>query len=105
MKHLQNVFFHSFGILRLTLKLKLNKELFAIPSGDNKSKVSTHINCTYLNIHIYTKIQNDSVVSYCLCHLYIERTTEIRKDSKGDYSIITKSGGSSVCILPWKIPI
>lgn len=55
MKHFQNIFFHSFGTLGLTLKLKLNKELFAIPSGDNKSKVNTHkskvnthIHCTYL---------------------------------------------------------
>lgn len=68
MKHFTKCFFHSFGTLGLALISKLDKELFAIPSGNTKSKVSTHIHCTHLNpTFIYlntTKIQNDPVVDY-----------------------------------------
>lgn len=38
--------------LHLGTNFNFKVELIAIPSGDNKSKVSAHIHCTYLNTFI-----------------------------------------------------
>lgn len=96
--------FPFFGTLKLTVTLNLEKEYLLFPLFVWKQKrQSIAYACKDLNFtSIYPTPPTFRMIRWStilVAHL-CSKDHRNYKDSGGDYTIITKSGGSNACVLP-----